>query len=60
MFHHIKKLFKDIITKGIYDLIKYLLVTLIVSITSLLYNFFVRQGKYLVPYTKLEPAKAKK
>lgn len=51
MLNSIKKLFKDIITKGIYDLIKYLLIGLIASITGLFYNFFALHGKYLVPFT---------
>lgn len=51
MLNSIKKLFKDIITKGIYDLIKYLLIGLIASITGLFYNFLVLHGKYLVPFT---------
>ena len=51
MLNGIKKLFKDIITKGIYDLIKYLLIGLIASITGLFYNFFALHGKYLMPFT---------
>ena len=51
MLNSIKKLFKDIITKGIYDLIKYLLIGLIASITGLFYNFFILHGKYLVTFT---------
>lgn len=51
MLKSIKKLFKDIVTKGIYDLLKYLLLGLIASIFGLLCNFFALHGKYLVPFT---------
>ena len=51
MLNSIKKLLKDIITKGIYDLIKYLLVALIASITGLFYNAFALHGKYLIAFT---------
>ncbi|MFL0268043.1 hypothetical protein [Candidatus Clostridium radicumherbarum] len=50
MLSSIKKILESVVSKGIYDLLKYLLLTLVVGIAGLFYNFFALHGKYLLPY----------
>lgn len=50
MLNSMKKILESVVSKGIYDFIKYLLFFVIAGITGLISSFFTLHEKYLMPY----------
>ncbi|NMM62621.1 hypothetical protein HBE96_07925 [Clostridium sp. P21] len=50
MLRSLKKILESVLSKGIYDIIKYLLFIMITGITGLLTHLLASSVKYLIPY----------